>query len=42
VARPKAPGDLYVRLVLTLPDGNNDALKSLLTGWSRASEAPKR
>jgi DnaJ-class molecular chaperone len=42
VARPKAPGDLYVRLVLTLPEGNNDALKSLLTGWSRASEAPKR
>jgi DnaJ-class molecular chaperone len=42
VARPNAPGDLYVRLVLTLPDGNNDALKDLLAKWPRASEAPKR
>jgi DnaJ-class molecular chaperone len=42
VARPNAPGDLYVRLVLTLPDGNNDALKDVLAGWTRANEAPKR
>jgi DnaJ-class molecular chaperone len=42
VARPNAPGDLYVRLVLTLPDGNNEGLKDLLANWPRAAEAPKR
>lgn len=42
VARPNAPGDLYVRLVLALPDGNNDELKDVLSKWSRATEAPKR
>jgi DnaJ-class molecular chaperone len=42
VARPNAPGDLYVRIVLTLPEGNNDALKDVLANWGRASEAPKR
>jgi DnaJ-class molecular chaperone len=42
VARPKAPGDLYVRLVITLPEGNNDDLKVLIAQWPRANEAPKR
>lgn len=42
VARPNAPGDLYVNLVVTLPDGSNDALKDLLSQWHRAGEAPKR
>ena len=42
VARPNAPGDLYVRVVLALPEGDNRELKSLLAGWSRAQEAPKR
>lgn len=42
VARPNAPGDLYVRLVVTLPDGNNDGLRDLLAAWPRAQEAPKR
>jgi DnaJ-class molecular chaperone len=42
VARPGAPGDLYVRVVLALPDGDNGELKDLLTGWARRQEAPKR
>ena len=42
VARPNAPGDLYVRVVLTLPDGDNSDLKALLADWARRSEAPKR
>jgi DnaJ-class molecular chaperone len=42
VARPNAPGDLYVNLVVTLPEGSNDALKDLLGQWHRAGEAPKR
>jgi DnaJ-class molecular chaperone len=40
VARPNAPGDLYVRVVLALPDGDNSELKGLLTGWARRHEAP--
>jgi DnaJ-class molecular chaperone len=42
VARPGAPGDLYVRLVLALPDGENDDLKALLSDWARRDEAPRR
>jgi DnaJ-class molecular chaperone len=42
VARPNAPGDLYVNLVITLPEGSNDALKDMLSQWHRAAEAPKR
>jgi DnaJ-class molecular chaperone len=42
VARPGAPGDLYVRLVLALPDGDNDDLKALLSDWARRDEAPRR
>jgi DnaJ-class molecular chaperone len=42
VARPGAPGDLYVRLIITLPDGDQSELKSLISGWSRAGEVPKR
>jgi DnaJ-class molecular chaperone len=42
VARPNAPGDLYVRLVLTLPEGDNADLKGLLAEWSRRGEMPKR
>jgi DnaJ-class molecular chaperone len=42
VARAGAPGDLYVRVVLALPDGDNDALKTLLADWARRDEAPKR
>jgi DnaJ-class molecular chaperone len=42
VARPNAPGDLYVRVVVTLPEGNNNELKTLLSGWSRRQETPKR
>ena len=42
VARAGAPGDLYVRLVLTLPEGDNMALGELLANWSRRSEVPKR
>ena len=42
VARPKAPGDLYVRLMLALPDGDNDELKTLLAGWSRRHEAIRK
>lgn len=42
VARPNAPGDLYVRVVLALPDGDNSELKALLSAWGRRQEAPKR
>lgn len=42
VARAGAPGDLYVRVVLALPDGDNEALKTLLSDWARRDEAPKR
>jgi DnaJ-class molecular chaperone len=42
VARPNAPGDLYVRVVIALPDGDNGDLKTLLSSWSRRQEAPKR
>jgi DnaJ-class molecular chaperone len=42
VARPNAPGDLYVRVVLALPEGDNGDLKALLAGWVRRHEAPKR
>jgi DnaJ-class molecular chaperone len=42
VARPKAPGDLYVRLLVTLPEGDNQDLKECLANWSRRDHAPKR
>ncbi len=42
VLRPGSPGDLYVRLVLTLPEGDNTDLTELLIGWSRRTESPKR
>lgn len=42
VARAGAPGDLYVRVVLALPDGDNGDLKTLLATWGRRSETPKR
>ena len=42
VARPNAAGDLYVRVVLALPDGDNNELKTVLSGWSRRQDAPKR
>jgi DnaJ-class molecular chaperone len=42
VARPGAPGDLFVRLILGLPEGDNGELKALLATWSRRDEPPKR
>jgi DnaJ-class molecular chaperone len=42
VARAGAPGDLYVRLVLMLPEGDNASLKDLLAPWDRREETPKR
>jgi DnaJ-class molecular chaperone len=42
VDRPGAPGDLYVRLVITLPDGDQGELRQLLAGWPRRDEAPRR
>jgi DnaJ-class molecular chaperone len=42
VARPNAPGDLYVRLLITLPEGDQSELRDLIKKWSRADEAPKR
>lgn len=42
VARAGGPGDLYVRLVITLPEGDHAELQKLVTNWSRAGEAPKR
>lgn len=42
VARPGAPGDLFIRLILGLPEGDNAELKALLATWSRRDEPPKR
>jgi len=42
VARPGAPGDLFIRLILGLPEGDNGELKALLATWSRRDEPPKR
>ena len=42
VARPGAPGDLFIRLILGLPEGDNRELKTLLATWSRRAEPPKR
>jgi hypothetical protein len=42
VDRPGAPGDLYVRLVIALPEGEQAELRQLLAGWSRRDEAPRR
>ena len=42
VARPNAPGDLYVRVVLALPEGDNGELKTMLASWSRCQDTPKR
>jgi DnaJ-class molecular chaperone len=42
VARPGTPGDCYVRLIITLPDGDNAELKTALTGWSERDFTPKR
>jgi DnaJ-class molecular chaperone len=42
VARAGAPGDLYVRLVVMLPEGDNASLKDILAPWDRREETPKR
>jgi DnaJ-class molecular chaperone len=42
VARPGTPGDLFIRLILGLPEGDNGELKALLATWSRRDEPPKR
>lgn len=42
VARAGAPGDLFVRLILALPEGDHGELKALLSNWSRAGDPPKR
>jgi hypothetical protein len=42
VARPGSPGDLFIRLILGLPEGDNGELKALLATWSRRDEPPKR
>ena len=42
VARPGTPGDLFVRLIIALPEGDNASLKEVLTNWDRRDDPPKR
>ena len=42
VQRNAAPGDLFVRLFITLPEGDQSELSGLLDTWSLLDQAPKR
>ncbi len=41
VAKKDKPGDLLVKLLICLPEGDNQELLQLVTGWSKKLDLPK-